>query len=70
MFTEIENLSSFVVAQVRRPSEQDFQTNITRLIRRVPYVEPDELEESTMISPWEMFRSQSLLGLGGLLESS
>ena len=26
--------------------------------------------ESTMISPWEMFRSQSLLGLGGLLESS
>lgn len=70
MFTEIENLSSLVVAQVRRPSEQDFQTNITRLIRRVPYVEPDELEESTMISPWEMFRSQSLLGLGGLLESS
>jgi len=43
MFTEIENLSSLVVAQVRRPSEQDFQTNITRLIRRVPYVEPDEL---------------------------
>ena len=70
MFIEIENLSSLMVAQVRRPSEQDFQTNITRLIRRVPYVEPDELEESTMISPWEMFRSQSLLGLGGLLESS
>ena len=70
MFTEIENLFSLVVAQVRRPSEQDFQTNITRLICRVPYVEPDELEESTMISPWEMFRSQSLLGLGGLLESS
>lgn len=28
-----------------------FQTNRTILLRRVPYVEPDELEESTMMSP-------------------
>ncbi len=47
-FIEIENVSSLVGAQVRRTSEQEPLSDKYLPLRRVPYVEPDELEESTM----------------------
>ena len=50
-----------------------FQTNITLLIRRVPRsgLSPDELEESTMMSPPVVDVQEpepALAGLGGLLD--